>query len=501
MTDDNIPIVTRAERFSDRTAVIASDGSFDYRQLLNLSAHTASWLLNGNTDLREARVAFLIRPSMAHVFTQWGIWRAGGVAVPLCVEHPLPEIAYVIDDSQASVIVADREFEPSLLPLAESRGLRFALVDELKSATVAKLPVVHASRRAMLIYTSGTTSKPKGTVSTHAMITAQIKSLVKAWEWTQEDHLLHVLPLHHLHGIINALSCTLWAGATCELLSRFNADQAWSRFVANDGLTLFMAVPTIYSRLTKTWENADLATREAMTAGCRGLRVMISGSAALPIPTLEKWREISGHTLLERYGMTEIGMALSNPLHGERRPGCVGNPLPGVEVKLVDEEENLVTDDGKPGQIHVRGPMVFSEYWKRPEATAAAFTADKWFRTGDVAVCEAGIYRILGRESVDIIKTGGYKVSALEIEEVLLTHQTIEECAVVGVADEDWGQRVAAAVVLCDDQQLELEPLRTWCKAQLATYKVPSLLRTMKELPRNAMGKVTKPEVVKLFDV
>ena len=193
-------------------------------------------------------------------------------------------------------------------------------------------------------------------------------------------------------------------------------------------------------------------------------------------------------------------MALSNPLHGERRPGCVGNPLPGVEVQLVDEEENLVADDSKPGQIHVRGPMVFSEYWKRPEATAAAFTADRWFRTGDVAVREDAVYRILGRESVDIIKSGGYKVSALEIEEVLRTHERIEECAVVGVADEVWGQRVAAAVVLSGDAELELEPLRAWCKKLLAPYKVPTLLQTVSELPRNPMGKVTKPALVELFE-
>ena len=197
--------------------------------------------------------------------------------------------------------------------------------------------------------------------------------------------------------------------------------------------------------------------------------------------------------------MTEIGMALSNPLSGERRPGCVGTPLPAIQVRLVDEQDKPVAD-GAPGQIQVRGPMVFSEYWQRPQETAAAFTEEGWFRTGDVAVREDAVYRILGRESVDIIKTGGYKVSALEIEEVLRAHERIEECAVVGVADEVWGQRVAAAVVLSGDAELELEPLRAWCKKLLAPYKVPTLLQRVSELPRNPMGKVTKPALVELFE-
>ncbi len=501
MPQDNetIPIVARASQFVDRTAVVAVDGQFSYAHLLDLSAHVGSWLLDGRADLEEARVAFLVRPSMAHVFTQWGIWRGGGMAVTLCVDHPAPELEYVLDDSQASIVIADPEFEPVLRPLAARRKLRFALIGEVTGGALAELPAVEASRRAMLIYTSGTTSKPKGTLSTHLMIEAQIRSLVEAWGWTRKDHLLHCLPLHHLHGIINALCCALWSGATCELLPGFDAGKVWERLAASDGTTLFMAVPTIYSRLIKKWEEADDSTRTEMTEGCRKLRVMISGSAALPIATLEKWREISGHTLLERYGMTEVGMALSNPLNGERPPGCVGSPLPGIEVRLVDERDRTV-EDGTPGQIQVRGPMVFSEYWQRPTATAEAFTVDGWFRTGDVAVREDGVYRILGRESVDIIKTGGYKVSALEIEEVLRTHASIEECAVVGVTDEEWGQRVAAAVVPRDGAQIELEPLRTWCKSLLAPYKVPSLLRTLGALPCNPMGKVTKPAIVALFE-
>ena len=224
---------------------------------------------------------------------------------------------------------------------------------------------------------------------------------------------------------------------------------------------------------------------------------MVSGSAALPVSTLHRWKEISGHTLLERYGMTEIGMALSNPLHGERVPGSVGRPLPGVEVQLVSEDGKPVAH-GTAGEIEVRGPGVFAEYWGKPEATCAAFRAG-WFRTGDTAIVEHGVYRILGRTSIDILKTGGHKVSALEIEETLREHPAVAECAVVGMPDAEWGERIAAAVVLKDGNVLDLPSLRIWAQESLAAYKIPSRLLVLDALPRNALGKVMKPSVVALF--
>jgi malonyl-CoA/methylmalonyl-CoA synthetase len=332
-------------------------------------------------------------------------------------------------------------------------------------------------------------------VSTHATLAAQIASVVDAWEWSLDDHILHVLPLHHLHGILNALCCPLWAGATCELQDGFDPSAVWARIAAVDGVTVFMAVPTIYARLRSTWDAAPPAARDAMSNGCRRLRLMVSGSAALPVALLEAWRAISGHVLLERYGMTEIGMALGNPLHGERIAGSVGRPFPGVAVRLVDDADRDVPDY-TAGALQVRGPTLFREYWRQPAATRNAFTPDGWFRTGDVAERVAGSYRLLGRDSIDIIKTGGYKVSALEIEEVLRRHPRIAECAVVGVADEEWGQRVAAAVALHAGAALDLAELRAWAKQHLAPYKVPTLLRVVDEIPRNSMGKVVKPDLV-----
>jgi malonyl-CoA/methylmalonyl-CoA synthetase len=205
---------------------------------------------------------------------------------------------------------------------------------------------------------------------------------------------------------------------------------------------------------------------------------MMSGSAALPRTTMERWRAITGHTLLERYGMTELGMALSNPLHGERRPGFVGTPLPRVDVRLVD------------GELQVRGPGVFLEYWQRPAETREAFDGD-WFRTGDIAEVEDGAYRLLGRRSVDIIKTGGFKVSALQIEETLREHPSVADCAVIGEADAEWGERITALVELRSEATLTLDELQSWLKPRLAPYKIPRALRCG-PLPRNAMGKVVK---------
>jgi malonyl-CoA/methylmalonyl-CoA synthetase len=484
--------MNRAAAHPEKTAIVTPTGTFTYRDLLDRSAQIATQLLNGTPDLQEQRVAFLIPPGFEYVATQWGIWRAGGIAVPLCTAHPRPELEYVITQADASIIVSHPQFEPILRPIAHQHFLLTS--DPLPSSSA--LPEVELSRRALILYTSGTTGKSKGVVTTHANLQAQVMSLVTAWEWQADDRILHVLPLHHIHGIVNVLTCALWVGAECHMLPKFEAETVWQRISEGD-LTLFMAVPTIYAKLITAWSEAPHEVQQRRSAGCAHLRLMVSGSAALPLQVLETWQRISGHVLLERYGMTEIGMALSNPLHGKRQAGTVGQPLPDVEVRLVDEQGDVVPAD-IPGEIQVKGPGVFLEYWQNPTATAQAF-CEGWFRTGDLAIVEQDAYRILGRMSVDIIKTGGYKVSALEIEEVLRTHPDIQECAVVGVADPEWGERVCAALVLVPGQDLTLETMRGWAKEQLATYKVPTKILTVDELPRNAMGKVTKPALVDLF--
>jgi len=481
---------------TSRTAIIGPDGRLSYEALDLASRRVAGALLADNDDLNQTRVAFFVPPGCAYAAMQRGIWRAGGVAVPLAISHPPAELEYVIRDAAASVVVADPASAAMLAPLARAARARFlTTTDALAAAPADGVPHLGSNRRALIIYTSGTTGRPKGAVSTHETIGAQIASLVEAWGWRPSDHLLLVLPMHHVHGIINGLGSALAVRATCEMMP-FDAETVWQRLASGD-VTVFTAVPTIYTRLIAAWDAAPPDVQARWAEGVRGLRLMMSGSAALPVSILERWRAISGHTLLERYGMTEIGMALSNPLDGERRPGCVGMPLPGVEVRLVDESGTPV-DDGCAGEVEVRGPSVFREYWQRPDETAASFR-DGWFRTGDMGIVEAGYVRLLGRTSVDIIKTGGFKVSALEIEEVLRTHPAIAECAVIGVDDAEWGERVSVAVELQPGASLALDELQRWAKAQLAPYKVPRGLCTVPALPRNAMGKVVKGEVAGLF--
>jgi malonyl-CoA/methylmalonyl-CoA synthetase len=493
---NRLPLIARAIQHSDRVAIVDAQGSFTYTELLDASSGVAAALLAGRPDLQEERVAFLVRPGFRWVALHWGILRAGGVAVPLPANSARPELDYILGDTGASTLLFDARAESLLAPLASARDIRALPCGQVFDCQYAELPEIASGRRAMILYTSGTTSRPKGVVTTHSAIAAQIMTLVEAWEWRADDRILLCLPLHHVHGIINVVSCALWSGAACEMLPSFDANSVWER-IESGRLTLFMAVPTIYVKLIAAWEAAAPERRAALSRACGKLRLMVSGSAALPVSTLERWKEISGHTLLERYGMTEIGMALSNPLRGKRMPGCAGTPLPGVELRLVDEQGKPVAP-GTPGEIEVRGPSVFAEYWGKPDATRDAFR-DGWFCTGDTAVVENGVYRILGRTNIEILKTGGHKVSALEIEEVLRAHPAVADCAVVGVPDAEWGERVAAALVLKAGDAIDLPSLRAWAKEFLAPYKLPSRLLVVDALPRNAMGKVTKPAVAAMF--
>lgn len=509
-------LIRRARAHADRVAIRDGGGAHDYEELLGASARVTRHLLAGRAvpggDLEGARVAFMVEPGFAYAAVLWGIWRAGGVAVPLCLIHPEPELAHVIDDAGASAAIADAAHRETLEPLASERGLPMLDVERVirdtgPAAPVSVLPEVEGDRAALLLYTSGTTGRPKGVVHTHATLRAQVVSLVEAWGWSAADELLHVLPLHHTHGLVNGLLCALWSGAACRMHPGFDVDEVWSALAGEDprtgsdaaDVTLFMGVPTMYVKLLRRWREAEGEERERLSRAARSLRLAVSGSAALPVPVFEAWEELAGEPLLERYGMTEIGMALSNPLDGERRPGHVGRPLPGVSVQLADEEGSVIEEEGVAGEIEVRGPNVFREYWGLPVATREAFR-DGWFATGDEAVVDDGYYRILGRTSVDIINTGGYKVSALEVEATLLRHPAVADCAVVGVEDQEWGERVCVAVVVEEGREAPvLAELRAWGKERLAPYKVPSRLEVLEELPRNPLGKVTKPDVQAIF--
>jgi malonyl-CoA/methylmalonyl-CoA synthetase len=491
----------QAKHHSSRTAIVAPEGSFRYTDLFEASGAVATRLLEGRADLASERVCLLVPPGWTYAAAQWGIWRAGGVVVPMPVSHPPAELDHLLDDARPEAVVAHAELAALVERSAAARGVRLVPTEGLLGTAVGgqgPLPSIEATRAGLMLYTSGTTGRPKGALITHANVQAQVESLSEAWAWSRDDRVLLHLPLHHVHGVVNVLTAALWNGATCEIAPKFDPVHVWNRLGSRE-LTLYMAVPTVYRRLIDAWEEADPDTRATWSSGARACRLMVSGSAALPVPTLSRWEEITGHRLLERYGMTEIGMALSNPLVGERRPGYVGRPLPGVEVRLADDADHPVAD-GAPGQVQVRGATVFAGYWERPGETAAAFTPDGWFRTGDLAVVEGGAYRILGRASVDILKTGGEKISALEIEDVLRSHEAVLDCAVVGVPDADWGDRVCAAVVRRPSADLSADELRAFARGRLAPYKVPKQIVLVTDLPRNAMGKVTKPAVRELFE-
>ena len=482
----------------DKVALVEGDKAFTYAQVDSRIGQFARGLLAGRSDLEEARVAFLIPAGVDYVTALHGVWRAGGIAIPLNVASAESEWEHCLTSAGVTQVIADEQTLGAVEGLCSRLSIPVATVSNTQTDSLSPLPKLSPTRRAMIVFTSGTTSKPKGAVTTHGNIAAQIETLIAAWEWQADDAIPLFLPLHHVHGIINVLSCALWVGATVHAMPKLDLTALCAQ-VAADTFSVFMAVPTIYVKLIDHLETLEDQGVEAICEGFANMRLNVSGSAACPVEVFEEWRDLTGQMLLERYGMTEIGMALSNPYRGERRPGYVGQALPDVTVQLVDEEGEIVTGEGTPGEIRIQSPTVFLEYWGNREATADSFS-DGWFCTGDIAVIEDGYYRIMGRSSVDIIKSGGYKLSALEIENTLLAHPQIAEVAVVGIKDRTWGEAVAAAVALKGDDDMTLDALKGWCDGKLSSYKVPKQLRVVDALPRNAMGKVLKPSLKPLFE-
>ncbi|XP_063294896.1 malonate--CoA ligase ACSF3, mitochondrial isoform X2 [Pelobates fuscus] len=528
------PVFLRAPAFGNKVAFIDHHGQHSYKDLYlqsySLSKRINQVLGSPNNDCVPDRVSFLCPNDSSYVVCQWAAWMSGAIAVPLCRTHPLPELEYVLQDSQSALVVADEIYKDLMAPLAEKLGISmltvFGAQPQLSVKKISEVDLHQLNwkeREAMIVYTSGTTGRPKGVVSSHQNLHATVNALVSAWQWTKEDRILHVLPLHHVHGVVNKLMCPLWVGATCVMLPEFSPKKVWEHFLSTDvpSINIFMAVPTIYSKLIEYYDRHYTSpnVQDFVRATCQDkIRLMVSGSSALPVPVLERWKEITGHTLLERYGMTEIGMALTNPLKGERIPGSVGNPLPAVEVRITsqnpqkegsnyiihaygDETGTRVSTglENKDGELQVRGPAVFKKYWNKPQETQTAFTSDGWFKTGDTAVYRDGSYWILGRTSVDIIKSGGYKISALEVERHLLAHPSIIDVAVIGAPDVIWGQHVTAIVKLQDGHALTLQQLKEWARAVMAPYCIPAELIQVEEIPRNQTGKINKKQLLLHF--
>jgi malonyl-CoA/methylmalonyl-CoA synthetase len=475
--------------FPRRKILADKNGSYSSDEIFRTAQFVGAEILEHKNYSNE-RICLLAPPGLPYVAGMLGGMMSGAMMVPLCIDHPKAELEHVITDSGAKLILC----HPDLLHLVEEIKIP---KKKLIANAPPKEPVPYnwdypqAGANALMLYTSGTTGKPKGVVHTHASLAAQISCLVEAWEWTEEDAILHFLPLHHTHGIINKLFCALWSGAHCEMMEKFDAKIVWEKIISGK-FNVLMGVPTVYSKLIQHWDDADETLKKNYSEACSKFRLMVSGSAALPVPVLEKWKTVSGHVLLERYGMTEIGMALSNPLYGERKAGFVGKALPGVEARVADS-----TDAAEMGELEIRGKNLFKEYWNKPEETKKSFTKDGWFKTGDMVEVVDGNYKIVGRLSSDIIKSGGYKISSLEIESVLLEHPAVKECCVLGIDDETYGEKIAAVIVLKENAALTLEELREFGKDKLAAYKLPTVLKIMEALPRNVMGKVVKGEIRK----
>lgn len=535
-TGSILPVFHRAEQHSDNIALSDQHGEHTYGHIFRLSGHLAGLIQNIlGEDAVQQRIAFLCPNDVSYVIAQWATWMAGHIAVPLYPKHPTPELEYFVRDSEAAAIITTSEHAPKVKPILS--GQQVIVLEDFffkpsnqedspRPGYNGQDPNFYDLSDAMIIYTSGTTGPPKGVLLSHSNLQSQVSCLHQAWGWSQRDTLLHCLPLHHTHGIVNALLCPLYIGARVVMLPGFSPAEVWSHLLALDApvearVSLFMAVPTMYAKLLEEY-HVSLAktsrTKEYVRSVCtQNIRLMISGSAALPESILTNWQEVTGHMLLERYGMTEIGMALSNPLKGTRRPGFVGTPLPGVDVRIAKfapgQEDYQVLCEGssagtkvmpecenESGELLVRGPNVFKEYWRKPKATLAEFTYDGWFRTGDTAVYREGSYKIMGRTSVDIIKSGGFKISALDAERQLLTHPDIKDVAVVGVPDLTWGQKVAAVVVWCGQEELDPVALREWGRERMPHYMVPSeVIQVEESLPRNNMGKVNKKQLVQQY--
>lgn len=421
------------------------------------------------------RVAILAAPTAATVLAVTGCLIAGVPFVPVPADVGAAERRHMLTDSGAQAWLGAAPDETGGLPHIPVR---------LHARSWHRYPEPSPDATAMIIYTSGTTGLPKGVVLSRRAIAADLDALAQAWQWTADDVLVHGLPLFHVHGLVLGLLGSLRIGNRFIHTGK-PTPEGYAQARTDFGGTLFFGVPTVWSRV-----GADEAAARALGPA----RLLVSGSAPLPVPVFDRLAARTGHQPVERYGASESLITISTRADGERRPGWVGLPLAGVQTRVLDDDGGAVPHDGETvGKLHVRGPMMFDGYLNRPDATAEAFDADGWYRTGDVAVIDGGgMHRIVGRESVDLIKSGGYRIGAGEIETVLLGHPGVQEAAVVGMPDADLGQRIVAYIV----GSANGGELIDYVAQQLSVHKRPREVRVVDALPRNAMGKVLKKELL-----
>jgi malonyl-CoA/methylmalonyl-CoA synthetase len=495
-----------AERAPGKTALDArADGGRAWTYVeLHAEAAAVAGNLRGLGVGRGDRVAFYLGNRAELVIAYLAVLRLGAAMVPINLAYRRREIAHILGDAAPSLLFTEAAQRPVLDELApqERASLRHVVFAEELDAwrdgrpAVASAPPAGVSLDgddlALLMYTSGTTGRSKGAMLSHDNVLATVVALLAAWGWSADDRLLLALPLFHTHGLVVGLHCALAAGATVDVRRRFDAAEV-VRDLAGGGATLFFGVPTMYVRLVEELRRAGNG------AALRSLRLFCSGSAPLSPETFAAFAKLTGHRILERYGMTETGMLLSNPYSaaaGERLPGTVGKPLPGVSARVVDGGGATVVD-GAEGELVVRGSNVFRGYWQAPEKTAESFSIDgegqRWFHTGDLARRDpaSGHVTLLGRRT-ELILCGGYNVYPREIEDVLEAFPGVREAAVVGRPHPEFGESPVAFLVVDAVRRPEVDEILAHCKRQLAAFKTPRAVRFVESLPRNALGKVQK---------
>jgi len=473
-----------------------------YAELDESVNRTARYLQNLGLQLGD-RVALQLSKCLEFILLHMATVRLGAITLPLNLAYPPDELKYFLNDSGAKLFFAldanngkIQSILPDLPDLQECIFLDPARPDQFSTlitndkSLVSNRPISDPSDTAVIIYTSGTTGRPKGAEITHGNLESNLRALHEIWGWQDYDVLLHVLPIFHVHGLFVALHGALHAGATALLMREFDPGRTLRNLVERK-CTLLMAVPTIHRRL--------LDVPDAKGFDLSHMRLITSGSDRLPDEVFTGFQDTFGHTLLERYGMTETGMNCSNPLNAERRIGSVGHPLPGVEVRIVESESREILPDGEIGELEIRGPNVFKGYWRQPEKTAESFSSDGWFKTGDLGFREKDGYITLCGRSKDLIISGGLNIYPPEVERVLVEHPAVDTCAVIGCPDAEWGERVKAVVVLNQGETVSEADLIAFCRERLALYKSPKSIVFHDNLPRNAMGKVQKAALRKEF--
>ncbi len=502
-TENHLYDVLLSPRASDESPALIARGEKEDRTLswhdLDRMAARMARALHRLGARPGDRVCAVVEKSPETLGLYLACLRGGFVYQPLNPAYTDEEIAFFVRDAAPKVIVCDPDRKEGLAPIAEETDARlvtlrgdwrgtFFMLQMVQPESFAPVPRAPDDPAAML-YTSGTTGRPKGAVLTHGNLRANAEALIEAWAFTERDTLIHALPIHHVHGLFVAVHVPMMAGSRLLWLPRFDADAILETMPQ---ATALMGVPTFYARLLKR-------PARRLKAAAAGMRLFISGSAPLSPALHAAWKEATGHEIVERYGLTETGMNTSLPLNGPRKPGSVGLPLPGVEVRITDPESGAPLPAGETGMVEVKGPNVFPGYWRNEEATRAAFRDGGWFFTGDLGrLDEDGFLHLMGRAR-DLIITGGLNVYPAEVEAILDSLPEVAESAVIGLPDPEWGEAVTAVIVPASARTPDPERLRTALKARLAGYKVPRRFHFVEELPRNAMGKALKHELRQRF--